>query len=258
MDILRKEIDEIYALQHLDREALEPDVASVCHDMVRTCVAVNGDCRVITDASADRCTVFPGRFGAWLIGDDRGEVSEKSYASSDEDVIYTRMHPEDLAEKRMLEYEFFRFIHHAPIEEKLNYKAVCRIRIRNGEGEYAYVANSTQLLRLSPAGKFWLILCCYDLSADTSTAGDISPAIVNSSTGEVRPLTLDEKKKGILSPREKDILHLIREGMASKQIADRLNISIHTVNRHRQNILEKLRVSNSTEAVMAASAMKLL
>ena len=55
-----------------------------------------------------------------------------------------------------------------------------------------------------------------------------------------------------------EILHLIREGRSSKQIADVLDISIHTVNRHRHNILEKLSVGNSHEAITAASAMRLL
>ena len=65
-------------------------------------------------------------------------------------------------------------------------------------------------------------------------------------------------KKQILSAREKEILRLIMDGKPSKQIADLLNISIHTVNRHRQNILEKLSVGNSVEAIMAAKAMKLI
>ncbi len=38
-------------------------------------------------------------------------------------------------------------------------------------------------------------------------------------------------------------------GMISKSIAVKLGLSINTVNRHRQNILQKLRVRNSHEAV---------
>ena len=55
-----------------------------------------------------------------------------------------------------------------------------------------------------------------------------------------------------------NFLHLIREGKASKQIAAILGISVNTVNRHRQNIIEKLSVGNSIEAITAATAMKLL
>jgi DNA-binding CsgD family transcriptional regulator len=61
-----------------------------------------------------------------------------------------------------------------------------------------------------------------------------------------------------LTDREKEILLLIKEGKLSKQIAEILGISIHTVNRHRQNILERLSVGNSVEALTAAISMRLL
>ena len=46
--------------------------------------------------------------------------------------------------------------------------------------------------------------------------------------------------------------------MLSKEIASTLYISVFTVNKHRQNILEKLSVDNSMEAVQTALAMKLI
>lgn len=53
----------------------------------------------------------------------------------------------------------------------------------------------------------------------------------------------------LLTSRGKEILILINQGVISKEIAVKLNISSNTVNRHRQNILEKLNVNNSIEAV---------
>ncbi|WP_455589066.1 LuxR C-terminal-related transcriptional regulator [Bacteroides rodentium] len=38
------------------------------------------------------------------------------------------------------------------------------------------------------------------------------------------------------------------KGISSKQIADKPNISLHTVNRHRQDILSSLRVNNTAAA----------
>ncbi len=119
------------------------------------------------------------------------------------------------------------------------------------------VDNSVQILRPSPAGRIWLILCCYDLSSGQEPQGGIEPRIVNNSTGDVLTLSLADRRDRILTEREKDVLRLIRDGRLSKQIADELGISIHTVNRHRQNILEKLSVGNSVEAIVAATSMKL-
>lgn len=42
-----------------------------------------------------------------------------------------------------------------------------------------------------------------------------------------------------LSERESEVLLLVANGLSSKEIADRLNISIHTVNTHRKNITHK-------------------
>ncbi len=52
------------------------------------------------------------------------------------------------------------------------------------------------------------------------------------------------------SSREIEIIRMLSEGKSSKQIADVLHISVHTVDTHRRNILKKIKVSNSSEAVM--------
>ena len=67
-----------------------------------------------------------------------------------------------------------------------------------------------------------------------------------------------DRRGDILSTREKQVLRLIAEGKLSKEIASELTISINTVNRHRQNIREKLSVNNAIEAVRAARAMGLV
>ena len=51
---------------------------------------------------------------------------------------------------------------------------------------------------------------------------------------------------------------LVAVGLASREIADRLSISVATVNNHRQHILEKTGARNSAEAVRYASGLGLL
>ncbi len=255
MDVLRKELNQIYASQCLGDEMLDGTAVENCKVIVESVTKVSNACAVITDAAHDYCYLFLGDL-AGLLGLD--EASYREFDSSDEDVIYNRMHPEDLVEKRMLEYEFFKFVDGLSAADKVRYKATCRIRIKNHAGDYIVLDNSTQIIKPSPAGKIWLILCCYDLSPEQSLLTGIEPRIKNNYTGEIIPLSFSDRKKHILTQREKEILMLIKEGKLSKEIADRLGISVHTVNRHRQNILEKLSVGNSMEAVMAAASMGLL
>ena len=55
-----------------------------------------------------------------------------------------------------------------------------------------------------------------------------------------------------LTPREKDILELMVAGLIKKEIADRLDISVHTVSTHLRSVYEKLHVNTNTGAVAKA------
>ncbi len=61
-----------------------------------------------------------------------------------------------------------------------------------------------------------------------------------------------------LTPRELDVLGLIREGYRNKQIADRLSISETTVNFHIRNLVDKLGANDRTHAVTIAVRRGLL
>lgn len=51
-----------------------------------------------------------------------------------------------------------------------------------------------------------------------------------------------------LTPREREVLVLIEQGLSNKQIAQRLGIEVRTVKNHVHNLLEKLRVQRRGEA----------
>jgi len=57
----------------------------------------------------------------------------------------------------------------------------------------------------------------------------------------------DEQQLDILTPRELQVLKLIAEAHTSKEIANEFVISVKTVERHRQNILDKLGMSDRVE-----------
>lgn len=61
-----------------------------------------------------------------------------------------------------------------------------------------------------------------------------------------------------LTPREVEVLRMLAEGLANKQIAARLGISDHTVKFHVAAIFAKLRASSRTEAVMLGARRGLI
>ena len=52
-----------------------------------------------------------------------------------------------------------------------------------------------------------------------------------------------------LTPREREILHLIADGFSNQEIADRLYVGVSTVKKHINHIYDKLGVKNRTQAV---------
>ena len=56
----------------------------------------------------------------------------------------------------------------------------------------------------------------------------------------------------ILTTREKEVLKLIAEGKSNKEIAGLLFVSVHTIERHRANIMDKLNLKKTAELVKYA------
>lgn len=60
-------------------------------------------------------------------------------------------------------------------------------------------------------------------------------------------LSAREARIALLTPKEQEVLQAVLEGMASKDIAQQLNLSVRTIENHRARIMEKLRVNSAME-----------
>lgn len=78
---------------------------------------------------------------------------------------------------------------------------------------------------------------------------------IKSSNSFIKSLSCDGFQ---VTNREIDIIQGIAEGLPNKLIAVKLNLSTHTVNTHRKNIMAKLGVKNTAGIVMFAVKNKLL
>jgi len=61
-----------------------------------------------------------------------------------------------------------------------------------------------------------------------------------------------------LTPRENEVLAMLAEGLANREIADRLGVSDHTIKFHISSILDKLGASTRTEAMTLGLRMGLI
>jgi two-component system, NarL family, response regulator NreC len=62
----------------------------------------------------------------------------------------------------------------------------------------------------------------------------------------------DEAERPALTPRQLDVLRLIAEGKRMKEIASDLNISVRTVETHKQDLLQTLGLNNTADLIKFA------
>ncbi len=65
-------------------------------------------------------------------------------------------------------------------------------------------------------------------------------------------------EKGILSPREQEVLELVARGFAYSEIAAMKGLSVHTIQTHIKSMYAKLEVHSKLGAIMAATRIGLL
>lgn len=185
--------------------------------------------------------------------------SKTEFEEGGEYFLDSKTHPEDYATLLKNGITLFKVLTVLPLEMKLNCKLINEFRIRNPYGQYTRVIEQQQALELDNQGNVWLAMSILDISPNQNIHDKLKAQIINFKTGEFVPLLESKGDTDIsLTKREIEILKHIREGKLSKEISDQLFISVHTVNTHRQKVLEKLNAGNSIEAIIIASRLGLI
>lgn len=173
--------------------------------------------------------------------------------------LETRIHPDDLIVLRATQSKLFEYIQTLPINQRMDYKHIYECRLKNADGNYIRFIFQQQILELDENGNPWLLFGVFDISPDTSPLEYVKLRIINYKTGKIVSFSIIEQENNIkLSKREKEILEMVRKGMLSKEISNKLFLSIHTVNKHRQNIMQKMNTNNVLEAIDYARKLGLL
>ncbi|WP_185226321.1 response regulator transcription factor [Chryseobacterium indologenes] len=204
---------------------------------------MEGAISVLSDMQADKSYIY--KSGAALqLGLSLDENPAEIETIWEEEML-KKIHPDDRLKKYIHELRFFKLLGSMRKDLRGEYCVMSKIRMKDRNNEYKWVKHRMFYIYSPNNGKLRFALCLYNIALTQFAVSDF--LIVNTVRGEV--IVKDKLDyKNILSPRELEILKFVGEGYASKQIADLLSISFNTVSRHRQNILEKLKVKNSTQA----------
>ena len=223
--------------------------ADECRRMAACYARTEGVIAVLSDLREETSLVFYGSFAERLGLGGRG--GSYVVGSIWEEEILRRVHPDDLRRKYLLELQFLRWVKQQ--SRRCDCSLAEPLRMCDASGEYLQVLHRMFYLADDAAGNVRLALCLYGpRGLETADA-----VIVDPLEGCTRRLELPSCD-ALLTEREREVLGWIDRGLTSKEVAGRLSISVHTVSRHRQNILEKLRVGNATEACRVARGLGLL
>lgn len=208
---------------------------------------------VLSDMHASTSYMYYGSFSD-ILGLKHSDTEEDQIGSIWEEKILQLINPDDLYNKYLQELRFFHFMKHQPKGRRHHYYLANKLRMKDSAGNYHAVLHRLFYVPEPNGNSLWLALCLYTpLTVDLPNGS----VVVNSVTGETEELEVKNDLK-ILSDRERQVLRLIDKGLMSKNIAERLSISINTVSRHRQEILSKLQVKNSIEACRIAKDLGLI
>lgn len=199
---------------------------------------------VVSDMAANLSKIYSGAFAKNL-----GLKDYNSENSIWEKNILDLMTDSEREAKYLAELRFFHYLRHIPKNRRGYFRLATQLRMKGLDvlHRMTYVYDeSGNILRYA--------ICIYEPLVTMLPAKSI---VIDSSSGVFEVLS-DVSTSKILSKREIQVLSLIESGKSSRQIADTLSISHHTINRHRQNILGKLQANNSPEACRLAKSLGIL
>ena len=245
-DSNRKKLD---GLLRSDTNSTDPQTLQRLRNYAEMMAQIEKVIVVVSDLTSGKSHIAAGAFARSL-----GLSDYQHEDSIWESRILSLMSAEEQEAKYIAELSFYHFVKHQPKNRKGDYHLLSKLRFRFGDGSLHDVLHRMHYIHDESKNIVRYAVCIYGpLSFDFNGRSQI----VNSITGlteEISPSSNDN----ILSNRERQVLSMIDTGMKSIEIAERLHISIHTVSRHRQEIIGKLQVKNTHEGCRLAKSMKII
>ncbi|MBL7471518.1 response regulator transcription factor [Robertkochia sediminum] len=161
--------------------------------------------------------------------------------------------------KEQVTYDFY--FNYLSLEERKKFKVVYLYKMHDPEGRSRIILAQALPLSLDEDGNLENVLSVHtDVSylcvqPDNSVSyfsldGRKSYVNINTAQGKFDPDAQPSRNLlDVLTPREKEIVSLLAKGLSSKEISGQLHVSVHTVNKHRKNILAKTQCANTSELV---------
>lgn len=168
--------------------------------------------------------------------------------------FWSRIHPDDIEGwlatlNKLMEFTLSEIPEHK--RELANY--TWNFRFKNADNVYVNVVQNTTPLAFDTEGKPIIGLAHYTVLDPKIKMELTATAKLLNENNEYETVYFNNFSQKLLesgvSNRERDVIRLLLLDHSSKVISEKLNISPHTVDTHRRNILKKFKVSSTGELV---------
>jgi DNA-binding CsgD family transcriptional regulator len=249
-DILQK----LWAKQQIGRDDVNYHEWRQKKELLRQMASLSHSCLFTVD-------VFLGRYDFASSGFSEFFGYKPEWLNSIEkqgDFFEEMTHPDDRGQLVNMQIDHAYFIYGLDPQYRNDYSNTYKFRMRNAQNKYLNVMSRQRVIQQDANGKAWIVMGEVNILPDQRPLDEVQGITVNLKTGHIFPISQAIGHDTSLSKREIEILKLVQSGCLSKEIADRLCLSLNTVNNHRKNILRKLQVANSIEALNVATKKGLL
>lgn len=173
------------------------------------------------------------------------------YGKKGFEFLQATIHPEDFERTMIISKRSHEILMSIPLEERKNTKLRMNYRFNHPTKGWIMLLHQACFTEFTNEG-FPALAHGFLFEINDFAQLKIQIGVLELNTGEIVQL-YTENKELKLTKREKEILTLAQDGLASKNIADILSISVNTVNNIRATLLKKTGAKNIAELIASAS-----
>ncbi len=164
---------------------------------------------------------------------------------------FTCIHPDDAKPVR-LAYEYTRnWFQQSPQPDPAQHRFALHYRFKSARQGYVYLVDEQHCLRNRSGKPMYFCL----VRQVPEPFLQVKLEVYQRREGDFRKINEYVPRSGkepVITPREKEVLQGIRHGLTSKQIAEKLSVSVFTVRNHRSNIFAKAQARNMVQLIKYA------
>lgn len=162
------------------------------------------------------------------------------------DALFSRLHEDDADDVRRCFLFADGFFKNRMSLEYPKLRCVFYYRYRNNDGSYSIMHDEKAVLFLKDNDLLYYSLV-KDITGETIFSGACIEIYKHDANRQKIASFKPGMQKNPLSKRETELIHLIKKGLTTKEMAYHLNISQHTIRNIKQKMFTKYNVSNAIE-----------